>query len=302
MMARSFLAGPFLQKILPVLRDNSTSAILGSIAVTFAIVAYFQMRRGNRYAKIQATAAAEKPKLDLLFFGQRNIESFIVAVPLTKRAILEVPIPFHLLNGSEKSATDVQLYLKMPNVLCFANLATYDMSSPFREATINTVDSGNFRTVILNIKAIHGNESHVAYLQLSLSFDTDLQLAKGVTVTIAFVIDATVAHIDGRTFSKRFYLQVMNTSEDEPAEILKKNNRRISRDRIGPRITKQVFGAEPHEEHIAIAEYPKDCAKNVQPGLDKIEAPSNVRIITGFHHMDGSYTFAALGVRPFKTS
>ncbi len=272
------------------------------MAVTLAIVAYFQMRRGNRYAKIQATAAAEKPKLDLLFFGQRNIESFIVAVPLTKHAVLEVPIPFHLLNDSEKSATDVQLYLKMPNVLCFCNIANFDVASPFREATISNVDSGNFRTVILNIKAIHGNESHVAYLQLSLPFDTDLHLAKGVTVAVAFVIDATVAHMDGRTFSKRFHLQVMNTSEDEPAEILTKNNRRISRDQIGPRITKDVFGVELREECIAIAEYPKDGVKHEQPGRDKIEAPCSVRIMTGFHHRDGSYTFAPLGVRPFKTN
>jgi hypothetical protein len=290
------------EKILAFVRENAIALTAGVASVLFGVIAILQARRANRLSSLQAKIAQEKPSIELSMFNLKDIDAFILAVPLRKGRVVAVPIPFSLKNTGERSATDIQLYLRLPKPLCFNNLANYEYSAPFREINFSNVDTENFRTLILGIKAIHPNENHICSFQLSLPFDTTLRLSKRITANIAFIVDATVAQKDARTFSKEFTLEVIDTSDSEPAEILKRMNRQIAKDKIGPRILREAFGVERTSRHIAIVEFSK---QEIKPDphidiLDRIEPPTQARVITGMELEDGSYIVVPLGVKPFN--
>ena len=190
----------------------------------------------------------------------------------------------------------------MPKPLSFDNQLGYEYRAPFRELSFSNVDAENFsRTLILSIKAIHPRENHICCIQMSLPFETTLKLSKQLTASVAFVLDATVAQKDAGTFSQQFTLEVLDTSELELTEILKRTNRQIAKDNIGPRILKEAFGAQPSSQHIAIVEYSE---KNIEAdpraqNLDHIPPPATATIMTGMQLEDGSYIIPSRNVKPF---
>lgn len=218
----------------------------------FGLIAVIQTYRANKLNRLvlRTQGALETPNIDISLFNEPNTERFILALPLSKDRVLEMPLLFNISNSGAKSARDVEVYIRIPKELCYGGSSKAKMvfTSGLSKVTSESVSQTDFlETIMINMKTLHPNQGFQLSQTLSISDDTFLNSKITVpvidgsvdisyTVEFAYRFDFGLFQADYKPISKGFSFIIINTSEVSVETFFENYNKRVQteKDEVEP--------------------------------------------------------------------
>jgi hypothetical protein len=307
--------------------DNQTidiNAIVGILlALVFGVIAVVQTYRANKLnrdvAKIQGLL--EMPNVEISLFDYQSIENFMIAVPLIKGRVLEMPLRFSINNLGGKSARDVELFIRMSKELCYGGSDNVEMTitsnstqSKVTREVFNQTD--NLETTITKFeKALHPKQGIVLDQSISLRDDTFLRsklsapTKDGFMMNIsyiaqfAYLIDFVLMQADQKPISKRFSIQVINTSETTVETFFRSRNTEVQAQESKVRFWKSLF-QRFFSKHAEYSEYyfkliqvdKKHIEADSSLPINRVSEKASLSVCDGIRFKDGWYWIPALNI------
>lgn len=299
-------------------------AILGLLlTLVFGVLAVVQTYRATKLNRqvVKAQGALETPNVDIELFNQLRIEHFIFAVPLTKGKVLEMPLRFMITNTGAKSARDIELYIRIPKELCYGgssdNVKLDLVGAQSYKATFEVIQqTEHLETLAIKFeKALHPKQGFVLNQSLSLRTDTFLRskvtaLTKdGVEMIVPYIalfeylIDFVVMQADQKPTSKRFSIQVINTSETTVETYFRTRNMEVQAEESKFGFWKRLFRRfsskhgkylDYHFKLIQVDE--KYIEADSSLPINRISEKSSLSLYDGTRWKDGWYWIPALNL------
>ena len=277
-------------------------ALFGAFA---SFVAIRQFRRANQMSARVLELAEQKPLIRLSIFGLDEVKNIVVAAPIKEDRHLALPLTFKLTNDGEKTATDLQLTLRMSR---FLSGKKYE-SSHDKRATITRVDSENFSTFIFDLPNLNPKDSCISGVDVLMPHSSTIKVAERgfrIEARLTYVISATIASRDTPTDATRFVVEFINTNDSNAATVLKAMNERTIK-RTTPHIPffhRILRKPTSPVTAIALVDFSENDLKNIWSNspVDRVTDPK-VHVVRGAKtNDDGSFFLPAIGVFPKESS
>lgn len=158
------------------------STILTVIGTLAAVVAIVQTYRANRLSKRIALA---KPSLRIALMGEQQITDLMVAVPIRQNRIVEFPMIWAFANTGEKSARDVEIFIRLPRELCYGGAetaaATFTFQTEMKKLSARSVSTTkHLETQIVFADTLHPGQTFTLSRAISLRLSTFLRRTASV--------------------------------------------------------------------------------------------------------------------------
>lgn len=222
------------------------STILTVIGTLAAVVAIMQTYRANRLSKRIALA---KPSLRIALMGEQQITDLMVAVPIRQNRIVEFPMIWTFANKGEKSARDVEIFIRLPRELCYSGAetaaATFTFQTEMKKLSARSVSTTkHLETQIVFADTLHPGQTFTLSGAISLRLSTFLRRtasvqAKDRPMSVAYsaefqyTFDVIIAQADEPVAASHFTLGVIDTSNQTAAEFLTEYNSRLVEQKPG---------------------------------------------------------------------
>lgn len=240
------------------------------VAIFFGTLAAIQTYRAYRLTKRVATAQGvfTRPEVEISLFGDRVIENFVLAVPLSreKKRVIEIPLMFGIGNYGEKTAEDVQTFFTLSKDLLYGGKFTYNLRGAKLDGiSITTVaKTKNLQTVAVTIQSLHPKVRIPFQLGVSVFNETFIEsevtvrTADGVDLSIpyslefAYRIDTVLVQRNQNPVTKSFHIQIFDTTEQSIKQALAAYNQRKERDesKAPPEILGRAMVVELSKESL----------------------------------------------------
>jgi hypothetical protein len=275
-----------------------TCTVLAAFA---SIVAMKQFRRANQMSARLLELAEQKPLIKLSLYTLDDVKDFIVSAPLKKDQHLALPLVFAVTNAGEKTATDLQLAIRMSKLLCTAEYET----STGATTTFSRFDSENFSTFLYDFRSLNPNEAKVMHVDVLMPRKNMIDFTNSgfrVEAYYAFMISATIACKDTATRVTNFRIEFINTHDSNAAAVLNEINRQTNEKKTSALSFVRRMFEKPTEPltKIALVDFTNNDLKHIgcDAPVDRIEKPT-VHVVRGAKmNDDGSYFLPAIGVLP----
>jgi hypothetical protein len=278
--------------------------IVGAVA---AVVAIWQSYRANRLsaqiAQAQGALATTDIKLSLL--GDHETDFFGIALPFAPERIFELPLALSVENAGQKTAREIELYLRVPKRLLYggSGVAQFQFDGPaekMKAAVVARTDQ--LETILISIPSLHPQQSVGLDLKLSLSGqtlgeDSAKMSVKDGTLTVRYrfayshVIEAIVAQTDRPTLSRSYHFVVIDTAKNTISEYFK-DQRKKPRRVLG----KGRPGVKVFEFEVTSIE------RNTCTQIDRPKSGASCKVYEGVVLPDGRYFIPSANVDPRGTA
>jgi hypothetical protein len=306
--------------------DNQTTEIIAVLsillALIFGVIAVAQMYRANKLNRqiAKTQGLLETPNVDIRLFDEQRIEHFIFAVPLMKGKILELPLRFMIGNTGAKSARDIELFIRIPKELCYggSDNTKLDIVGPqSSKATLEVIhQTDHLETPAIKFeKALHPKQGFGLNHSLSLRTDTFLRsklsaLTKdgievnvSYTAQIAYLIDFILMQADQKPTSKRFSIQVINTSETTVETFFRSRNVEVQAEESKVGFWKGLLRrfSSKHGKYLdydfkLIQVDEKDIEADSSLPINRLSEKASLTLYSGIRWKDGWYWIPALNI------
>src|SRR5215203_1493827 len=144
--------------------------------VVLALIAVLQTQRANKFAERVAIAegSLDAPSLEFSAFGKTDIDLLLVAVPLTTKRIIEMPLPCLVTNTGAKTVRELDLLISRPKPLCFGG-AELTFTAPVKLRGQQMPSSGERQNILLQCDTLHPGQAASFDIPLSLAHETSLR-------------------------------------------------------------------------------------------------------------------------------
>lgn len=175
--------------------------ILSVVATVAAVVAVMQTGRANRLNRLIVThqGSLDAPTLSIRFLGHRSPTDFAIALPLTSKRVVVLPLHFDITNSGAKSAKEIQLIMRIPKELLFggSEMARFetDGAAPWGGACEVVSSSEHLESLLWSLPTLNPGQTARLVLHLSIrdetSFRTEaiVKTRDGVTLTVPYVVN-----------------------------------------------------------------------------------------------------------------
>lgn len=248
-------------------------AIVSSITIALVITQYWYLHNLRKRLQIQGKQGDFKaPNIQVKFFQQTAVSSFIIAVPLKENSIFEIPIIFEVVNRGKDTAYDVDIIFRTSKELLYFGKGDLTMETPSikRGFVERTNEEGAKQSFVISLKNIHPNENIISDFPISISMSTILSLdipittkdnvnaVLGIQFEAAFPIDIVVTQTGQDPIAKQLSLKIINASietieefiNDFNAERSKANERKYRRMSLFEKI--KSWSPDKTDENIAL--------------------------------------------------
>lgn len=222
------------------------ATILTLIGALAAVVAVVQTYRANRLSKRIAYAqrALARPSLRIALLGEQETADLMVALPLRQGRIVEFPIRWTVTNAGERSARDVEIFIRLPRELCYGGAelgaATFSFQTEMNKLSARSVSTTkHLETQIIFADTLHPGQAFGLSGVISLRTNTSWRHTLSVkakdgpmSVTyradILYRFDVMIAQADEPVAASLFTLGVIDTSSQSAAEYFNEYNRTLA--------------------------------------------------------------------------
>jgi hypothetical protein len=224
-------------------KNLSESLIFGIIAALLTIITIIQTYRANKFSKKAALAqgAFQKPNLQIDVHGSSGVDDLVIALPLGGQRVIEMPLVYTLLNSGEKSAKEIEVYVRMNKGLRYGGqfelVATGGEEKNAKMTVANETE--NLKTMVTTINSLHPNQQFVISDKISITSSTSsnhtisVKTADSFDMTlkfnmeIKFAIDIFISQADQSPITKRISLSIVDTSEKTVKDYFDEYNHRL---------------------------------------------------------------------------
>jgi hypothetical protein len=219
------------------LLTNPTIAGAATIIAAFAaVVSIFLVWRANKFAEkcARAQKILEPSDVEITFFGHRGINVIIVAAPLKEGTVLTTHLDIVVHNKSKVALDQAQFIVRANKSLSYGDAldkTTYPQSHPYGDC--HTMDNGEFRSFFHNIKQPFYSGLKLTFrLPITLMAATlardkvsalthdNLRANLHFSVRWLWAIDTILLSVNGKPFTKRIGLYVVDTLLEAPMEAI----------------------------------------------------------------------------------
>lgn len=244
-----------------------------SLGLATFLLTVFALIQTNRFNRFQKKVAVEqgtflKSKLRFFFWGNEEITSYIVAVPLKEGDFIEFPLLIDLINDGDKTSENVELFYRVHKLFYPKEIATLKIKENHKIAFSENSNDDYFITNTFYIKNIHPKQRVHISLSLVIGSSTiyqnkvhaiskdNVNLVANVWMHYAVPCDCIVVQRNKEPKSRRILIRVVDTSSEDIKTILNQFNDAISKNNEKKSITsfvewiKQLFSPIEANEKI----------------------------------------------------
>lgn len=173
--------------------------------------------------------------------GSSGVDDLIIALPLGGQRVIEMPLVYTLLNCGEKSAKEIEVYLRMNKGLRYGGhfelVATGSEEKNARMTVANETE--HLKTTVTSINSLHPNQRFVVSDNISIASSTssnhsvsvktgdNVDLTLRFNLQIGFAIDIFISQADQSPITKRILLSIVDTSEKSVKEYFDEYNQQL---------------------------------------------------------------------------
>jgi hypothetical protein len=300
---------------LPPEQQILLSIILGGISAFFAVVAFIQFFRANRFQKRLAAAQGVFRSPDIWFslcHLNTTVSDFTLILPVRPLTYYELPFSITLQNAGQQSASDVEIFLRAPkSFLCRAREMEVTGASGKEIKFHKVSESKNMLTICWAFKILHPGEGVVLMFPASVTGPTSVrdsgvfttkdekQLRVDWEVQYSFVLNIVLMQMNQPAVMREFKLRVIDTEDLLPAAWLDKfeDSLREKSKREAPRSLRRGFQgsrASPSNLHgLLVPEFSSAEIKPLNHDKGTVVRFKTVRAFTGFKFSD-AFNFPAV--------
>lgn len=216
--------------------------IFGFSAVTFGVIAIIQARRAQKFAKQVATiqGAFKKPDIKIMLYNEEDTKNIILAFPISKDRVLEVPLMLSIKNDGDKTTKNVEVFLKIPKELHYSGFGNLDIQGAKKIKKFDgevISETNHIHTVGFSFENLKPQQTLKLKDYISIRSDTSIESEVVATtkngkdvkikysVDYAYVIDFTIMQDDYETLTRRFSLSIIDTSDMAIKEYFERRNK-----------------------------------------------------------------------------
>jgi hypothetical protein len=202
------------------------------VAVIAFLVAFLQTNRANRLAQ----RTAESPDLRFTWpFGDSDT-LYVLAIPIRRGRVLEIPFSYELSNDGAKTAKDIEVIVRLPSDLCFGGLpaVTFSFQSEKKglEGRATPLGGGRRQTFAFQVAALHpGTTVRITH---PYSFSTRTLITSDISATTAdrkevslqvqfelfFVAEVVLLCEDRKPWTAEYKMLILDTSQESLSQTL----------------------------------------------------------------------------------
>jgi len=272
-----------MEELLRIVVEEILKLLLGIISLSLTILVLVQRHQFNKFRKKVAfeQGVFNKPTLSLGMFSKYDISTFILAVPLSK-FIWEIPFVVNILNVGDKAAEEVEIFFRTNKEFCYGGggKATIGNLSVKNAKICDVHETGPFITVVSSLTNIHPKQHIAINFASSIRAGTIFPVETRVTskdgvdlkvewwIAYQFPLDLAVSQKELAPCSKRFNIQVIDTSDTDIIEFFNKYNEVLERQREKTytkstflKRIKRNFQASSSREKIALISFEEQIKK-----------------------------------------
>ena len=228
-----------LEELFKIVVGELLKVILGISTVTLSIYTLYQRHKFNEYRKSVSIAQGvfRKSSLTLGMFGVYDVSTYILAVPLNKSS-WEIPFVLNIDNEGDKAAEELEILYRTNKEFLYAGGANLEFKNPgIKNAKVlETQESGPFITIISSMENLHPKQGIKANLISSVRSATIFPLDIAATssdgidmiaetwINMSFPVDLVISQKDDKPCSRRFNIQIIDTSEISAKSFFDKYN------------------------------------------------------------------------------
>jgi hypothetical protein len=213
-----------------------------ALATVLALIAIWQSRRANTFAKLVAESegAFDQPKLSIRLFGAADTRRFVILAPITPSPLL-FPLPLNVQNLGSATAADIQLLVRGNEDLLPYSREWLEREQPDASGVVIASFYGkedHVNTVMYRIAYLHPgvpvNIINTAILRQPTIFSADVPIKTadgmqgivGYTVAFDYRLEVVVFRKDGAPLADVFHFSIFDTAKQSASEALESYWRR----------------------------------------------------------------------------
>jgi hypothetical protein len=229
------------EAVMNVSKESLIMIILTLFTIVLMIVTIIQTYRANRFERRAAEAEGtfKKANIEVRPYGKEDIKSFYLAFPLKENRVIEVPFVFLIRNNGEKTASQVELYLRMAKELHYNGEIDLDIKGGGLKNLKSEIVSETeyLHTLGFKFDNLLPRQGIKLSDKLSLTHPTcfeskveattkdSVDLEISYEVDYAYKIDFILMQQDYEPISKTFSVSVIDVSQMPINEYFDKRNR-----------------------------------------------------------------------------
>lgn len=273
-------------------------AAIGVALAALAIIQSWRANRSNRKA-IEAQGVFKKPIIRISLFQNSDTSEFIIAAPLGRGRIIELPLRWEIENTGERSARELEVLIRSSKELWYGgDPSQWIVTSSIPKLQAQLVAAGEtLSTVVATLSSLHPNQTCVLTTTSSLRSSTfakntvDVETKDGIvsvqySFEFSYTLDLVVSQADAPPITRRFRLGVVDTSEQTVADFLRAQNAIHSKAESGSKIVRKFRLIEMLRDRLE---------SDPNAPIDRLRSGATVTVSEGVRLSDG-FVVPALGV------
>ena len=228
-----------MEELSKIFTNEFRTLLLSAAALVFALLALWQR---HRYHSLQRTVYQEqgifkKPEINISLYTSNRTGYFIYALPL-RDGIWEIPLRIQIVNNGQKDSEELEIQYKVNKLISWEASDEAVLKGPkIKNAKVFQYDEGSpFVTTVVTMDNLRHHQASSFDSILSIRsgtiepHDIDVELKDGVKaiaktwINFSLPLDVIVSQKEFGPVSRRFHLQVIDTSDSTVEEFFARYN------------------------------------------------------------------------------
>lgn len=221
--------------------------IFAVLSALLAIIGVVLTYRANKLSHeiAQRQGVFKEPNLNVEIYGQREIDHFILAIPLIPNGIIEFPLGFTISNHGGKSAKNFEVFVTMNKQLHYDGKVPFEMTSTLnKKVDVSFInENSHLLTVAYSVKELYPkqafqisdiltiNEATIEKAHIPARTRDEVDIIITLWHHLGYRIDFVILQNDHEPIAKRISFSIVDVAKKSLKEIFDEYNIDIAKER-----------------------------------------------------------------------